>query len=204
MILFGEIQYLSLKPQAAENEFDRDVTSQAGARYIFGAENCEGLGVRFRYLDYDGAHEAGGETNGLALQAIDLEITQSFTLGHFDGVISGGYRNGKYTSEEDGNRDVVYEGNGITLGLMLERDINRYFGLYGWVQKSYLFGNDSASSDDNAPLDWTEAQLGLTITPVDHFFVRGGAEIQHHSGLLDDDTSDSALVGWFLSGGIAY
>jgi hypothetical protein len=199
--VYAEFQYLRLDSYATEDTFE-DVDEDDGYRINVGYEGCDGLGLRLRYFQFESEFDDGDEA--LDLEYFDIEITQSFCLCSLEGIVSAGYRHANYEEDDD---DVDFNGDGITLGLQLERDITCNFGLYAWAQHSIVYGDDDSTGDEEALLGWTEVQLGAQYSSCIggyNAFVRGGVEAQRHEGLADDDTADTGLFGWFISGGVGY
>lgn len=205
---YGEFQFLYLEAYSTEEDIDSGVDSEDGYRIVGGYTGCDGLGVRARYFDYDGIQEvAGSGTNGLDVRYFDAEVTDAICICNLHGVLSAGYRHGEYESFEDDDLDVDFEGDGVTLGIVLNRQIGCNLGLYAWVQHSILYGDDDESGDDDVLTGWTEVQLGaqydVCVGGYDAF-VRGGVEADRFEGLQDDDTADAGLLGWFLSAGVGF
>ena len=201
--IYGDFQYLRLSQYDTGGNFE-DVNADDGYRAILGYQNCDGLGVRVRYFTFDGLQQGGEE--GLDLSYFDVEVTQSFTLCCLDGVVSAGYRHATYEMREDDNVDSDFEGDGVTVGLSLERELTCNLALFGWAQHSIVAGDDD-SIEDNVILEWSEIQLGAqysTCVGGINAVVRGGVEAQFHDGLSFGDGYESGLMGWFLSAGVNY
>lgn len=212
---YGEFQWVNLDSYSTEDAFDQgSVGTNDGFRLIGGYQGCDGLGVRARWFDFDGVDaQANNDQNGLDLSYFDLEVTEAISICNLHGLVSAGYRHGEYTmfSDDDaGDPDVDFEGDGVTLGILLQRDIGCNLGLYAWVQQSFLYGDDDADGGANAVdtlMGWTEVQLGAqysTCVGGYNAFARAGVEAQRHEGMGDEDTQDSGLLGWFLSAGVGY
>jgi hypothetical protein len=197
---YAEFQWVRLDQYATENAGPEAAGDDNGYRIIGGYQGCDGLGLRARYFDFDGVQNG----DGLELEYFDLEVTESFSICCLNGVVSAGYRHGEYNED---NNDVNFEGDGVTLGLMLERDLGCSFGLYAWAQHSILYGDDDANNYNDTLLGWTEVQLGAqynTCVGGYNAFARAGVEAQRIEGQTDDDTQDAGLLGWFLSAGVGY
>ena len=119
----------------------------------------------------------------------------------------GGFRHVEYDAYSGGDPDVAFSGDGVTLGIQLDRYINCDLSLFAWLQHSMLYGDDE-DDDLNTVMGWTEVQLGVQYTPCSccgyNPFVRAGVEAQRHEGMFDDDTSDTGLIGWFVTGGVNF
>ncbi len=200
---FGEFQYLRLKAFDTDG-YNEGLGSDDGFRLIGGYQNCNGLGIRGRYFDFDGVQNVGGDEYGLDVSYFDVEVTQSFSLCKLDGVVSGGYRHAEHQVVYESDLDGDFDGDGVTLGIQLQRDINCNLGLYGWAQHSILVGDDAEESDDYI-IGWTEVQLGTQYaTCVGQYdvFARGGVEAQFHDGPAGG--YEFGLLGWFLSAGVNF
>lgn len=201
---YGEFQYVRLNSYDTDGSFEDFVSNDDGYRLVLGYENCDGLGLRVRYFDFDSVQQDGGNDYGLDLYYIDLEVTQSFCLGCLNGVVSAGYRHGEHELWYDDDLYSNIEGDGVTMGLELQRDITCNLSLYGWTQYSIMVGDDDAQFD-NYIFNWTEVQLGAhysTCVGGYNAFARGGVEAQFHDGVAGG--FESGLFGWFLSAGVTY
>lgn len=200
---YGEFQYVRLDSYDTGGLFE-DVDSHNGYRVVGGYETCDGLGLRVRYFDFDGVQQDDSDYNyGMDLWYLDVEVTQSFCLCNLNGVVSGGYRHADYKAWFDDELYGNFEGDGITFGLELQRDITCNLGLYAWVQHAIVVGDDEAESDNI--IDWTEAQLAAQYSScVGGYdaFARVGVEAQFHDGV--EGGYESGLMGWFLSAGLNY
>ena len=203
---YGDFQYLRLNGYDTDGYFEDYVGSDDGYRVTLGYECCDGLGVRVRYFDYDGVQQdsVNDYNYGMKASYFDVEVTQSFCLCNLNGLVSGGYRHADYRLWYDDSLDADFEGDGITLGLELQRDITCHLGLFAWTQHSILFGDDEEQYDDYV-IGWTEAQLGAqyaTCVGGYNAVVRGGVEAQFHDGVASG--YETSLFGWFLSAGVTY
>jgi hypothetical protein len=209
---YGEVQYLRFNTFATEGNFE-GLDNEEGYRIIAGYQCCDGLGVRVRWFDFEGAQQTGtvATNTGLDLEYADLEITNCFCLCDLHGVVSAGYRHAEYdafTNDAIGNPDESFDGDGVTLGIQLEREICCGVGAFLWAQHSMLYGDDNGTNnDDDVVMGWTEAQLGVqysTCLAGYHTVVSGGVEAQRHEGMFNANTQDTGLLGWFLSAGVQY
>ena len=130
-------------------------------------------------------------------------MTQSFCLCCLNGVVSAGYRHADHELYNDGV-EGDFEGDGVTLGLMLHREVTCNLGIHAWVQHSILVGDDDAENDDYT-ISWTEVQLAAHYSACVggyNAFARGGVEAQFHDGV--NGGYESSAMGWFLSTGVNY
>ncbi|QDT03799.1 hypothetical protein K227x_21840 [Rubripirellula lacrimiformis] len=207
---YGEIQFLRLKAHASEGDtYSDDGVPRArnGYRINLGYQTSEGLGARFRYFDYDGAQEFPDGRGGLKADYFDFEVTDQFRLSKFDGILSAGYRHANLEELYQDDNYADFKGDGLTLGAMLQRDMGCNLSLYGWMQHSILVGDDPAAGSEGLVASWTELQLGgqyNNCVAGYNTFIRGGAEAQQHAGIVDDDSEDTGLFGWFLSCGVTF
>lgn len=211
---YGDFQYVNLDTYGTEESFDNGLDSEDGYRLVGGYQGCDGLGIRARWFRFDGAQALagnGGDLDGLDLEYFDLEITECFSLCNLHGLISAGYRHAEYdafTEDAPGDPDESFDGDGVTLGITVQRDIGCNLGLFAWAQHSMLYGDDNGGNDvDDTLMGWTEVQLGAQYTTCVGGYnavVRGGVEAQRHEGMFDNDTQDTGLLGWFLSAGVGF
>lgn len=135
---------------------------------------------------------------------IDLEVTKAFYLCGLQGIVSGGYRHGSFKFYNDG-LSWDFEGDGVIVGLMLSYNVSNNLSVFAWAQESLLVGDERQGDADNVPLLWTEAQLGAQYSTCFggyNTFIRGGVESHFHDGVGGDELT--ALMGFFLSGGVNY
>ncbi len=210
--VYGEVQYLRFNTFATEGNFE-GLDSDDAYRVVIGYQGCDGLGLRVRWFDFEGAQQTGTATTvtGLDVQYIDLEITSCFTLCNLQGVVSAGYRHAEYdafTADAVGVPDESFDGDGITFGITLNRQVSCNLSVFLWAQHSMLFGDDNGTNDyDDVVMGWTEAQIGVqysTCFAGYNAFVSGGVEAQRHEGMFNAETQDTGLLGWFLSAGVNY
>ena len=210
---YADVQLVYLSTHGTEDYFARDIDDEAGYRLVLGYEGCSGLGVRFRWFDFDSTTATGsGEEDyldGLDLEYYDFEVTDTICICNWNGIISGGFRHVEYdaySDDNDGDR-VAFNGDGVTLGIQLDRYINCDLSLFAWLQHSMLYGDDE-EDDLNTVMGWTEVQLGVQYAPCSccgyNPFVRAGVEAQRHEGMFERDTSDTGLIGWFVTGGVNF
>jgi len=207
--IYGEFQYLRLRAYGTE-EFtfvdEGGSGERNGFRLLLGYQTAEGIGIRLRHLNFDGF--LGSDSNGgLNADYWDLEVTERFRLGSMNAILSAGYRHADW---EQGYLDDFYarfEGDGVTFGGSLQRDLGCHLALFGWAQHSVLFGVDDYNDLEDQLMSWTEIQLGgQYATKVSQCTILGklGVEVQQHLGVADVDTEDAGLLGWFCSGEIRY
>ena len=210
--LYGEIQYLNLSMFESEyatitDDTDASLGSDSGYRINLGYETQEGLGLRLRYFDFDGRTTFSDGVGGLNASYFDLEVTDRFCLGKMQGMLSAGYRHADWEQIYRDETYVKFEGDGVTLGAMLERDLGCNLDLFGWVQQSILFGKDTYDGYESYVMSWTEVQLGAQYNANISgcgAFLRGGFEAQRHEAVANADSQDMGLAGWFLSVGMDY
>ncbi len=211
--VYGDIQYLYLDTYGSEEDFNRGLSADSGFRLQGGVENCDGLGIRGRYFQFDGrqALTGGTDVDGLELNYFDIEATQTVSFCNIAGTLSAGYRHASYdafTDDAPNNPDEALDLNGLTFGAQVERALIGNVDLFGWMQYSMLYGDDNGANDSaDALMGWTEAQLGLQYNACfrgRQAVIRGGIEGQRHTGGFNDDTQDTGLVGFFVSAGLTY
>jgi len=210
---YGEVQFLYLGSFGTEDPWYGDdnngLDAEGGVRLVTGYEGCNGLGIRFRWFDFDGtARRPDGDLEGLDLEYFDVEITENISICNLHGVVSAGYRHAEYDTYFDQSSPyTTFSGDGVTLGIQLERDICCNIGLFGWLQHSMLYGDDDKEGYPNTLMGWTEVQLGIQTTSGIGGYdavIRTGVEAQRHEGMFQADTQDSGLIGWFVSGSLVF
>ena len=209
---YGEFQYVRLSTHSVYGYQDA-ADDGNGYRIVGGYESCDGLGLRVRYFDFDNRTNTTPGTvpslEGLDLEYLDIEVTQSFCLCNLNGVVSAGYRHADVLVWDGGtipNNAGDYKGDGITLGLQLERQVTCNFGLYAWAQHSMLYGRDAYNPSSNTIFQWTEVQLGgeyNTCVAGYNTFVRAGVEA-HAIEDVEYGYNPVGAFGWFVSAGMSY
>ena len=203
---YGEFQYLNLEIHSNEEDINPDIGSDSGVRLLAGYAGCDGLGIRARYFNYDNV-EGDDDGNGLEAEYLDLELTDTVCICNLHATVSAGYRHARYDSFEDEDLDVEFDGDGVTWGVMVEREVSCSLSAYAWVQHSLVYGDDEESNHEEVYLSWTEVQLGVqydTCVAGYDAFLRGGVEAHDMQGLQDDDSAQCGLLGWFLSAGVGF
>jgi len=150
---------------AIDARYDYKVTP----RIWLGYRNCEGLGIRARWWNFDqdsnlsdAATDPDDEVSfhSLNVQAVDLEATQLVCWGPLQMNFAMGARYGKVEGtgtniyDFDGDLDVDagqsdFEGFGPTFALEARRPIScSNFALIGNLRNSLLFGNNNSVDID--------------------------------------------------------
>tara|TARA_B100000809_G_scaffold60658_1_gene57256 strand:- start:337 stop:720 length:384 start_codon:yes stop_codon:yes gene_type:complete len=120
---YADVQLVYLSTHGTEDLFARGIDDEAGYRLVLGYEGCSGLGVRFRWFDFDSTTVTGGDSflvDSLDLEYYDFEVTDTICICNWNGVISGGFRHVEYDAyigDTGGNPAEAFSGDGVTLGI---------------------------------------------------------------------------------------
>lgn len=211
--LGGEAVFL--KPYQSEGEapgFD----TEAGHRVIAGISGEDGLGVRFRWFEWDQFNQNNAGVAGLIerlnLKTIDAELTKSFSHGNLSGVASAGYRYADYREFGFGDSDQMRNSNGLVVGLELSHRLTDHISVFGKGRASLQFaskGTETGTPRSDLFFTTAEFQLGAeatlwTLEGGGRLFVRGAAEGQSWSGgvIGDGDQEDLGLFGGTILAGL--
>ena len=142
-----------------------DTDYDASPRFWFGYQNCDGLGIRFRYWEFDQYYSAAA--NGAAIGGgfnvdstafhsfdtwvFDAEVIDSSKLGcNWDVTYSAGLRYLQYTEvagiTSPGASLIVadhIDALGLTASIELRRDVTCRLGIFGIARGSILYGDES-------------------------------------------------------------
>ena len=159
-----------LKPFHSEGEapgFDHD----PAARLWVGYTGDQGLGVRARWFEYENLNPENVGVPFLIesfdLTMVDVEVTDKFKLGHWEGLISGGLRYADYKEFGFFDADQMTDSLGPVIGLELTRCVNDRWSLFGIARTSLQFADHGLDNDDpvtNLFFSITEIQLGAERT----------------------------------------
>ncbi|MCP5081621.1 MAG: hypothetical protein GY948_07985 [Alphaproteobacteria bacterium] len=211
--LSGEAVFL--KPYQAEGEspgFD----TEAGHRLVGGINGKDGLGIRFRWFEWDQFNRnnagVGGLIERIDLETIDAELTKIFQFGNLSGVASAGYRYADYREFGSGDADQMRNSNGLTVSLELSHMLTDYFSVFGKARASLQAarkGLDNGAPVSNLFFTTAEIQLGAEANlwkfeGGGRVFIRGAVEAQSWSGGLigDGDSEDLGLFGGSILAGV--
>lgn len=204
-----------LKPYQSEGEspgFDHE----AAPRVSMGYTGNEGLGVRVRWFDYETVNPANIGVPALIekfdLDVVDVEVTDKFRLGHWDGLLSGGLRYADYEEFGFFDADRMNDSLGPVIGVELSRNVNSKLQLFGLARASLQFAGDGVDNGrpmSNMFFSISEIQIGAERTLREvrggRVFIRGAFEAQRWSGgvIGDGDSEDLGLIGGTVAIGIA-
>jgi hypothetical protein len=195
----GEV--LWLKAFESDDDFG-NFNYEDAFRFWVGYQRADGLGVRFRYFDFDQDPVAGDE---FEVTHSDLEIYDTVQIGcHWDLVIGAGIRYMDLHSD-DGDDDEI-TGVGPVVTAELYRHISDRAALYAIGRQSIIVGNGLVNDADAEDLTGmvTEVQLGAQVHRDWNgalLFGRIGWEAQLYHEPENDDESVT-LMGGVLSAGI--
>ncbi len=214
-LVFGA-ELAFLKPSHTEGQTP-DYDYEATPRLWIGWQRADGLGARVRWFEFD-AHtnnEANARIDDLNMMTLDLELTDTFTLGSkWEGLFSGGLRYAQYKEDyasPPGNNFLeIDEAYGLILGMELYRPVWNNLYVFGIVRGSAMFGEDTFDNTNvvtDSTFFITEFQLGAeyrrTLCGTTYLFARGAVEAQYWNGVSDSDSEDTSLSGVAFSVGLA-
>jgi len=191
-----------------------DFNYDDGFRFWIGYQRADGLGIRFRYFDFDQEADNGDlfETTHT-----DLEIYDTVQIGcNWDLVVGAGIRyldiNFSTFDEEIGPAQIrlleSFTGTGPVVTAELYRHISDRAALYVIGRESILVGNfrDSGLLQEDSTLMVSEIQLGGQVhremSSGALLFGRAGVEAQYYHDLSDDNETPISLMGVVFSAGI--
>ncbi len=211
----GEITWLKVFDSEGQGS---NFAYQAAPRFWLGYQFEGGLGFRARYFEYDKQASSLGTNvyDGFHMVNFDLEFTDTFDLGKWSGLISGGVRFTEYREEYDAAgtdfKELAGDNIGLVLGIEGYRPITCNVYLFGLTRGSVSIADRRVSdtgtilATDVSFFIW-ELQLGAEyrypICGTSYLFARAAAEAQVWSGIGDDDTEDITLFGGLFSVGLA-
>ncbi len=211
----GEITWLKVFDTEGQGS---NFAYQAAPRFWLGYQFEGGLGMRARYFEYDKQASTPGSNfyDGFHMVNFDLEVTDTFDLGKWSGLISGGVRFTEYREEYNAAGTDFEELAGSNIGLVLGiegyRPITDNVYLFGLTRGSVSIAdkrvNDAGTilGNDYSFFIW-ELQLGAEyryhLCGTSYLFARAAAEAQVWSGIGDNDTEDITLFGGLFSVGLA-
>ncbi|MEQ8847031.1 hypothetical protein [Botrimarina sp.] len=135
-----------------------------GVRFVLGAEDCSGLGVRFQYFDWENDVDYNGQWEGASdflfsgdmeidVYAFDAEVTQRGSFHRWDLLVGGGLRAGGLSIFQPGNlfdgpgtfygvrSGGEFDGVGPTVSLAADRRLGASgLSVVGRARASLLFG----------------------------------------------------------------
>ncbi len=199
----GELAWL--KAFEGDGSFG-DFNYDEGFRFWFGYQRADGLGVRFRYFDFD---QEAGNGDEFDTTHSDLEIYDTVQIGYnWDLVVGAGIRYLDVSFASFGGLFThSFTGPGPVVTADLYRHISNRAALYAIGRESILVGNSDSFGfpNEDATLMVSELQLGLQLHRGWNralLFGRVGWEAQYYHDLSDDTESPIALMGGVLSAGI--
>jgi len=211
----GEITWLKVFDSEGRGS---NFAYQAAPRFWLGYQFEGGLGMRARYFEYDKQASTPGSNfyDGFHMVNFDVEVTDTFDLGKWSGLISGGVRFTEYREEYDAAGTNFEEMTGDNIGLLLGiegyRPITENVYLFGLTRGSIsVFENrvdetGAILGNDYSFFIW-ELQLGAEyryhLCGTSYVFARAAAEAQVWSGIGAGDSEDITLFGGLFSVGLA-
>ena len=215
LVAGGEITWLKVFDSEGQGS---NFAYQAAPRFWLGYQFEGGLGIRARYFEYDKTASTPGSNfyDAFHMVNFDLEVTDTFSLGKWSGLIAGGVRFTEYREEYDTTgtdfEELTGGPFGLLVGVELYRPVTDNLYLFGLTRGSISIA-DGRTTETGAILgnDYTfyiwELQLGAEyrryLQGTAYLFARVAAEAQVWSGIGDDDTEDITLFGGLFSVGLA-
>jgi hypothetical protein len=198
-----------LKAFEGDGDFG-DFNYDEGFRFWVGYQRADGLGVRFRYFDFDQEADNGDEFD---TTHSDLEIYDAVQVGHnWDLVIGAGIRYLDVLFDDVGGVFTQsFTGPGPVVTAELYRHISDRAALYAIGRESILVGDFDESGigfqieNEDSTLMVSELLLGLQLHRGWNralLFGRVGWEAQYYHDLSDGTESPIALMGGVVSAGI--
>ncbi len=209
--LSGEAVFL--KPFQAEGETPGFGT-EAGVRVVGGLNGKDGLGVRFRWFEWNGSNagNAGAFIERINVETFDAEVTKRFHFANVAATASAGYRYADYREFGLTDADQMRHGHGLTLSLELSHMLTDYFAVFGKARGSLQAarrGLDNGTPVTHQFFTTAEFQLGAeaNLWMFDNggrVFLRGAVEAQAWSGgvIGDGDSEDVGLFGGTVQAGV--
>jgi hypothetical protein len=201
---YAGLEIVALKVFQSEGLYGNN-DYQPGVRIWAGIQRDDGLGLRIRWFDY--TQSIAGDV--VDIENLDLELTDAFDAGCWQGVVSGGFRYSEVSES------VVIVGgpatgtdtfaSGLTVGLQLNRYLTDRASIFASVQESILYGNDIGIAADDIVFSITELQLGVQLDRNMYgstAFFRTGVEAQLYSAVSGTDSEDLGLFGIFATVGV--
>ncbi len=179
-----------------------------------GYERADGLGFRASYFGVDAKGPTTSRYDRIVMTTVDLEVTNSFTLGtQTDATFSGGLRYAHYR-EEDGAGPGYLEfpaAYGLTAGLELKRGITDNLSLFGKGKGAFLFAPNMIENGNPSgayTFSTGEIEGGLEYRRAygagSEFYARLGMTAQIWNGVSDNDSEDTGMAGGLLELGITF
>ena len=209
--LTGEAVFL--KPFQAEGETPGFGT-EAGVRVVGGLNGRDGLGVRFRWFEWNGSNagNAGSFIERINVETLDAEVTKRFQFGKAEATASAGYRYADYREFGLTDADQMRNSHGLTLSLEISHMLTDYFAVFGKARGSLQVarrGLDNGTPVTHQFFTTAEFQLGAeaNLWKFDNggrVFLRGAVEGQAWSGgvIGDGDSEDVGLFGGSVLAGV--
>ncbi len=195
-----------LKPYHTEGQTSNYDYTGAPSVWL-GYQAADGLGIRARWWEIDANGPSTSRYDQIHMRLIDLEVTDTFTLGRkLSGLVSGGFRYAEYREDEGAGAGFLSQQHamGLVVGTELRRNISGGFNLFGLGRTSILFSEsnleNNAVTSENTTFTVSELQLGVEYNRAimngsANMFARVAAETQYWNGVSDDDSEDTALMG---------
>ena len=187
----GGVDVLFLRPYTSEGTGPgpSQLNFEPSARYWIGYQNCDGLGARIRWFNYDrgdssldgvGALPPLGTAQigtGYEFQYVDFEVTQAVDFRRWNFLTSGGLRWAETNTDSltytnlstvpaiiTGNFNYAgsgFDGVGLTTALQATRDLNRTGSLRMTMgaRWSALFGNSKGNFVNGAVVNGVPANV---------------------------------------------
>jgi hypothetical protein len=200
----GEVLWLkTFEGDGAFGDFNYD----DGFRFWIGYQGAGGLGIRFRYFDFDQEADNGDLFD---TKHTDLEIYDTVQIGcNWDLLVGAGIRYLDINfSTTEGETLQSFTGPGPVVTAELYRHISDRAALYAIGRESILVGNfrDDGTLQEDSTLMVSELQLGgqlhREMSSGALLFGRAGWEAQYYHDLSDDNETPISLIGVGFSAGI--
>jgi len=214
----GSAEMTFLKPTHGEGGFG-NYDYQPAPRVAVGYQRTDGLGLRGRWFEYNNNNIGGpGFIDDVEMMTLDLEVTDTFTLGSkWHGVLAGGVRYAEYREEYGAPTSFLDQNGSIgpVIGVEAFRPLGDRLALYGLIRDSILFseevvqgfGAGATFRDDDYTFNVLELQVGgewrRPLCGTGYFFVRSAFEAQFWASVSDDDNEATGLIGGNIAMGVA-
>jgi hypothetical protein len=186
--------------EARAGDFDYQPTPRVWG----GWTSPDGLGLRARWFEYHNSRLGHPGIDGFYALMTDVEFTDRFCVGYWNGFVTGGVRYAEL--EEENNDEVTGVANSIgpVIGYDASRKFLRCWYLYSVGRAALMFGDCSPA--EGITFGIFELQLGTEwrrpLRNGSYWFVRGGWEGQWWSGASNHETEDFGLLGGVVSIGM--
>ncbi len=145
-----------------------DYNTAIDGRLWIGYEMQNGVGLRARFVEWEGTERYVGSARTADFEIYDIEATLDVTYGNWDFTGFAGFRFGsiELNSSDFGESHLYdFDGAGLTIGGDFNRPLFGEVALIGGVRYSVLYGNTEFRPNpavlSHTYVDITEVRLGL-------------------------------------------